>query len=192
MCSIGEFCLRCSRQFNVPCRHEWTHPNRNSAARWVRRDWTLIRFVIWISLPLSQRLKSTASNLWKCPPHFAARDRAVEVNGEIKVGGKCASKCSSDHNRAALTPVWSERYDWDHVNRADSRMNPATSATLLWRREINSCYGKPRERACGEREGIAVANIGVDAAIVIGVVVHIEESHTRRPSNDRREYGEDR
>ena len=92
---------------------------------------------------------------------------------EVEVCGECASKCSSDHDGTALTPVWPERHDWDDINCPNSRMHPATSATLLWRREINGCYGKPRERACGERKGFAVANIRVDAAIVIGVVMHI-------------------
>ncbi len=95
------------------------------------------------------------------------------MHREVEICGERASKCSSDHDRAALTPLWPERYDWNDINCSDAWVHPATSATLLWRREINGCHGKPRERTCGEGEGVTIANIGVDAAIVIGVVVHI-------------------
>ena len=114
------------------------------------------------------------------------------MHREVEICGECASKCSSDHDRSALTPVWSKRYDWNDVNCPNPGMHAAASATLLRRREINGCHGEPRKRAGGKGEGVAVANIGVDAAIVISVVVHIEESHAGRSGNDRREYGEDR
>ena len=95
------------------------------------------------------------------------------MHREVEICGECASKCSSDHDCAALTPVWTERHNRDYINRPDPRMHATMSTTLLWRREINGCHGEPRKRARGKREGVAVANIGVDAAIVIGVVVHI-------------------
>jgi len=95
------------------------------------------------------------------------------VHREVEVCGECASKCSSDHDCTALAPVGTERHNRDYINRPDSRMHATMSATLLWRCEINGCHGKPRERTRGEGEGVTVANIGVDAAIVIGVVVHI-------------------
>jgi hypothetical protein len=139
----------------------------------MRNDWTFVWFAIRLRLTLAQYLKSSSPNIWQCCPRGRARSGTVEVHREAEVCGECASKCSSDHNCAALTPVWPERHNWDYINRPDSWVHPATRTTFLRRREINGCHGKPRERTCGKGEGLAVANIGVDASIVIGVVMHI-------------------
>jgi hypothetical protein len=148
--------------------------------------------VIWISLPLSQRLKSTASNLWKCPPNFAARDRAVEVNGEIKVGGKGATERPRRHHRSMLAPA---RTEWDqrnHINCTDPWMNTAANTTLCRGGEINCCDRKSRQRAGRKGERFGLSHVGVDAAIVIRVVVHVEQLHPWRTSDDRREGAKDR
>jgi hypothetical protein len=139
----------------------------------MRHGWTFVWFAIRLRLSLTQQLKSSSPNIWQCCSRGRTRGGSVEVHREIEVCGECASKCSSDHDRAALTPVWPKRHDRNDINCSDAWVHPATRTTLLWRSEINGCHGEPRERTRGKGEGVTVANIGVDAAIVIGVVVHI-------------------
>jgi hypothetical protein len=155
-------------------------------------DWAFIRFVVWISLPLSQRLKSTASNLWKCPPRLTARDRAVEVNGEVKVSGKGSTKRPRRHHRSMLAPT---RTEWDqrnYIDCTDPWMNTATNTVLCHRGEINRCDRKSRQCASRKGERFGLSHVGVDAAVVIRVVVHVEQLHPWRAGDDRREGGEDR
>jgi hypothetical protein len=173
--SGGKFLFCCANQFNVPRRHEWTHANRNGAAGGVRCDWALIRRVVRIALPISKRLKSTASNLWKSPPLLTACDCTIEVNREIKVRRECSTERPRRHHRAVLAPARTERDQRNNVNRTDSRMHSATSATLPRGGEINRCDCKSCQCTRRKCERISLSHIGVDAAIVITVVVHVEE-----------------
>jgi hypothetical protein len=52
-------------------------------------------------------------------------------------------------------------------------MHTTAGTTLLYRGEINHCNGKAGEGTRGKDQRIAVANIRIDAAIMIGIVVHI-------------------
>jgi hypothetical protein len=148
--------------------------------------------VIRISLPLSQRLKSTASNLWKSPPRLTARDRTVKVNREIEVRGKAATERPRRHHRSVLAPT---RTEWDqrnHIDGTDPWMYTATNTTLCHRGEINRCDCKSRQCTRRKGESISLSHVGVDAAIVIRVMVRVEQLHPWRARDDRREGGEDR
>jgi len=148
--------------------------------------------MVWLSLPFSQRLESTASNLGQCSPRLTSRDGAIEVNWEVEIRSKVATERPRRDDRSMLAPAWPKRDQRDHVNGADSRMNAAADATLLLCGQIDRCDRNSRQRTSHKAQRVGISYVGVDATVVILVVVHVEQLHSRSACDDRRVGGEDR
>jgi hypothetical protein len=130
--------------------------------------------VRWILLPGCKILKSAASNLWKRASRLRACNRAIEVHRQIKVCCERTAKRARCGDCAALVTGGTKRHDRDHVNCADPWMDAATRTAFCRRRKVDRCHRKPRQRACCKDESVCFAHVGVDAAVMVCVVVNVE------------------